>query len=183
MENQHLRDAPRLGFWIVTSFVIAVTVFPVVLNGAGPGNGGGRAADIWLTIGLALIPGSCVGLLQAYMLPFPSQFERVKWFGITVISTALGWVIVLAIMALLDRLQVLPAITGKLLPAFLDGLVTGSLMGAIIGLITGVIQGLIQPRLAHQWIVGNLISWSLGIAIPLAIFFALLSQIDFFFMM
>jgi hypothetical protein len=37
---------PRLGFWIATVFVIIITVFAVVLRGAGPGNGGGRAADL-----------------------------------------------------------------------------------------------------------------------------------------
>ena len=174
---------PRLGFWIATAFVIIVTVFAVILRGAGPGNGGGRDAALWLTVGLAIIPGSCVGFLQACILAFPSTQARLQWFGITVASTALGWCIVFALMNLLDRLQLLPAITGELLPAILDGLLTGALMGVIIGIMAGVIQGRVQPLSSRQWIVGNLISWSIGIAIPLAVFFAGLSQIDFFFMM
>jgi uncharacterized membrane protein YhaH (DUF805 family) len=68
---------PRLGFWIATVFVIIITVFAVVLRGAGPGNGGGRAADLWLTVGLAILPGSCVGLLQACVLALPSLGARV----------------------------------------------------------------------------------------------------------
>jgi len=181
MDSPHY--TPRLGFWLATIFVIIVTVFAVVLRGAGPGNGGGRAADLWLTIGLAILPGSCVAFLQACILTFPSTQARVQWFGITVVSTALGWCIVFALMNLLDRLQLLPVITGQLLPAILDGLLTGAVIGAIIGIIAGVIQGRVQPLSSRQWIVGNLISWSIGIAVPLAVFFAGLSQIDFFFMM
>jgi hypothetical protein len=174
---------PRLGFWLATTSVIIVTVFAVVLRGAGPGNGGGRAADLWLTFGLALLPGGCIGLLQAWKLAFPSTQARVQWFGITVVSTALGWCIVFALMNFLDRRQLLPVITSELLPATLDGLITGAMIGAIIGITAGIIQGRVQPLSSRQWIVGNLISWSIGIAVPLAVFFALLSQIDFFFMM
>jgi hypothetical protein len=54
-------------------------------------------------------------------------------------------------------------------------------MGTIIGLVVGILQQRIQRISWEDWIVSNIISWSIGIAIPLAVFFALLSQIDFFF--
>jgi hypothetical protein len=81
---------PRSGFWKANTFVIIVTVFAVVLRGAGPGNGGGLAAELWLTVGLAIIPGSCAGLLQAFMLEHASVWARIRWFGITVVSAAIG---------------------------------------------------------------------------------------------
>jgi hypothetical protein len=116
-------------------------------------------------------------------LGFPSLQARVQWFGITVASTAIGWCIIFALGTLLGRLQPLPAISDQLVPATFYGFLTGASIGAIIGLVIGVIQGRIQRLSARQWILGNLLSWSIGIAIPLAVFFALLSQIDFFFMM
>jgi len=180
MDSPHYTS--RLSFWIATIFVIIVTVFAVILRGAGPGNGG-RVSDLWLTIGLAILPGGCVGLLQAYLLAFPSRYARVQWFGITVASTALGWCIVFALMALLDRLQLLPTITNELIPSILDGLLTGGLIGIIIGLTVGVIQRRFQRIASRQWIVDSLISWSIGIAIPITLFFAFISQISFLFMM
>ena len=180
MDSPHYTS--RLSFWIATIFVIIVTVFAVILSEAGPGNGG-LVSDLWLTIGLAILPGSCVGLLQAYLLAFPSRYARVQWFGITVTSTALGWCIVFALMALLDRLQLLPTITNELIPSIIDGLLTGGLIGIIIGLTVGVIQRRFQHIASRQWIVDSLISWSIGIAIPITLFFAFLSQISFLFMM
>jgi hypothetical protein len=172
---------PRLGFWIATVFVIIITVFAVVLRGAGPGNGGGRAADLWLTVGLAILPGSCVGLLQACVLALPSLGARVWWSFTTIGNTSLGWCVVFALLALLGRLRLLPTITNDLLLAIFYGLLIGTLMGTIIGLVVGILQQRIQRISWEDWIVSNIISWSIGIAIPLAVFFALLSQIDFFF--
>jgi hypothetical protein len=54
-------------------------------------------------------------------------------------------------------------------------------MGAIVGSVSGLIQVHIQHLPARQWINRNVISWSLGIAIPLVMFFVLLSLMNFFF--
>lgn len=175
------RHTPRLGFWIATTFVIIVTVFLVIIRGAGPGNGGGLAADLWITVGLVLIPGSCVGLVQVFMMAYSSMRERIKWCGITVVGIVIGWCVVFALMNFLAQLQSLPTIGDQLVPAAFHGLLMGTLIGAIIGLVTGVIQGSVQGLLARQWITGNLISWSIGIAVSLAVLFAAISQISFSF--
>ena len=61
-----LQYTPRHGFWRATTVVIMFTVSAIILCGAGPGNGGGTAPNLWLIIGLAIIPGSYVGVLQAF---------------------------------------------------------------------------------------------------------------------
>src|SRR4030095_3495567 len=79
------------GFWVVTTIAIMFTCSFVLFRGAGPGNGDATTANLWLTIGLPIIPGSCLGILQAFMLEHSSIWTRVKWLGITVVSVAIGW--------------------------------------------------------------------------------------------
>ena len=117
MDSPHY--TPRLGFWIATTLVLIVTVFPLIFLGAFSGN--------WTNFGLLMIPSSCVALLQAFLLTFRSL--RVQWFGITVAGTAIGWGVVLILVPLLGRLQLSSTISDQLLLAALDGFIAGAPMG------------------------------------------------------
>jgi NhaP-type Na+/H+ or K+/H+ antiporter len=84
--------------------------------------------------------------------------------------------------ALLTQLHSLPAIiSGQFLQAAFYSFLLGALIGAIVGSVSGLIQVRIQHLPARQWINRNVISWSLGIAIPLVTFFVLLSLMNFLF--
>src|SRR6266498_4370532 len=168
---------PRLGFWIATTLVIIVAVFPILFLGAFSGNEGGNATNLWIHFGLVMIPSSCVALLQALMLVSPSLWTRIRWFSFTVAGTAIGWGAVFALQPLLKQLIFSSTLPDQWLLAALDGFVAAAPMGTIVGLVTGLIQGRIQPLSAREWLVGNLISWSIGTGVPLAVFFAGMSQI------
>ena len=171
---------PRRGFWIATTLVLIVTVLPIIFLGAFSGNEGGNATNLLIHFGLVMIPSGCVALLQALMLVSPSLLARVRWFGFTLAGTAIGWGAVFALEPLLRRLIFSSTLPDQWLLAALDGFVAASPMGAIVGLVTGLIQGRNQPLSARKWLVGNLISWGLGIGIPVAVFFAGMSQIRLF---
>jgi hypothetical protein len=172
------RYTPALGFWIATTFVIIITVFPIIILGTFSAMKDENATNLWLTFGLALIPGSCVGLLQTFMMAHPSIGARVQWLGATVVSTSIGWCIVFVIWTLIVPSRI--TIGTQLGPAVFYGFLAGAFIGAIFGLVTGIIQGRIQPLSAREWLVGNLISWSIGIGVPLAVFFGGISQIRLF---
>ena len=174
--------ASHLRFWIANTFVIIVTVFIVITVMPTPTDKGIFVTYVWLTLELAFVSGSCVGLLQSFLMPHFSFQAKVRWFGITVASIAIGWCIVfIRGYLLISQSQAsLINMSDQVLPAFLDGFLNGALMGAMIGLVTGLIQGYVQPISARQWLMGNLISWSIGIAVPLAVTFAGLSQIRLF---
>ena len=96
---------PRRGFWIATTLVIIVAVFPILFLGAFSGIEGGNATNLLIHFGLVMIPSSCVALLQALMLVSASLWARVRWFGFTLAGTAIGWGAVFALEPLLRRLQ------------------------------------------------------------------------------
>lgn len=171
---------PRRGFWIATTLVIIVAVFPILFLGAFSGIEGGNATNLLIHFGLVMIPSSCVALLQALMLVSASLWARVRWFGFTLAGTAIGWGAVFALEPLLRRLQHSGPISDQWLLAALEGFVATAPMGTIVGLVTGLIQGRIQPLSAGEWLVGNLISWSIGTGLPPAVFFAGMSQIRLF---
>jgi hypothetical protein len=172
MDSSHY--TPRLGFWMATTLVLIITTFPLIFLGAFSGN----EEDLWTNFGLLMIPSSCAALLQAFLLA--SRSLRVQWFGITVAGTAIGWGAVLLLGPLLGRLQPSSTLSDQFVLAALDGFVTGAPMGVIVGLVTGIIQGRIQPLSARELLVGNLISWSIGIGMPFALLFAAFSQIRLF---
>ncbi len=176
MGNQNFQNAPRLGFWIATTLVITITVLPFIFLGAF--NVGGHIGGLWLAVGLALIPGSCVGLLDALIPAFPSVQARVKWFSITTVSVTIGWCIVFILWNFLNRLQFSSTFSNDQLGlAVIDAFVTGAVRGAIVGLVTGLIQGSIQHLSMRSLFVGNLISWSIGVGISFAAFIAFILQI------
>jgi hypothetical protein len=181
MSNQNFQNTLRLGFWRATTIVIIITIFSIIFIGAF--TSGGLIGNLWFLVGLAIIPGTCVGILQAFMLEHASVSVQVKWFGIAVVSTAIGWCAVFALMAaLLAKIHSLPEIiSGQFLSAAFDGLITGALIGAIVGSVSGLIQAYIQHLPTRQWISSNVISWSVGVAIPLVAFYVLLSLMNFFF--
>jgi hypothetical protein len=174
------RYTPRLGFWVATTFVIIVTVFPIIFLGAFPGNEGERANALLRTVGVALIPGICVGLLQASIMAYPLRLIQLQWFVTTVVAVAIGWGAVSALSPLLTQLRQSSPISDQLVLATIDGFLTGGSLGAIVGLVTGIAQGWIQRLSMRQWIIGNLISWSVGVGVSFAMIFAAASQISFF---
>ncbi len=179
MGNQNFQNTSRLGFWITTTLVIIVTVFLFIFLGAF--NVGGYIGNLWLTVGLALISGSCVALLHALIPPFPSVQARVKWFGITTVSITIGWCIVFVLWNFLNRLQFSSTFSSDQLGlAVIDAFVTGAVRGAIVGLVTGLIQGSIQHLSMRSLFVGNLISWSIGVGISFAAFVVFILQIKLF---
>ena len=96
-------------------------------------------------------------------------------------TTSCGWCTMFAIQVLLGLLpQPSTNMSNQLISAIFEGFVNGALIGANIGKVTGIIQGRFQRSSARQWLVGNLISWSIGIGVPLAVLFAAISQIRFF---
>lgn len=171
---------PRLGFWMVTTFVILISTFPLIFLGAFSGTEGASATKIWINFGLLMIPSSCIALLQAFMPISRSLSARVQWLGITVSGTAIGWGVVLALSPLLGRMQPSSTINDQLVLAAVDGFMTGAPMGVIVGLVTGFFQACMQPLSARALLVGNLISWSMGIGIPFVLLFAAVSQIRLF---
>lgn len=173
---------PRRSFWILTTFVIVVTVFVVVLTVPTPSDKGIFIQYLALTIDLAIISGSCVGLVQVFQMPHLESLEKARWIAITILSVTIGWGIVFALGAWLGQwLEAFPTITNQLVLAIFYAFLIGASMGVIIGIVTGFIQARFQPSSARQWIVGNLISWSIGIAVPLTVFFTFLSQATLFF--
>ncbi|MFT3891841.1 MAG: hypothetical protein QM730_09435 [Anaerolineales bacterium] len=164
-------------FWLATTFVIIVIVFAVVLAGAMPSDKGSFVQYLVLTLELAIVSGICVGFLQSRLSP-PSFWAKARWLGVSVLSTTLGWSIVFVLEFLLIKwLQSSPIdISDQLAVAAFYGFVDGALIGAVIGLVTSTIQVLSYHLPARQWIMGNLISWSIGIGIPLAVFYAGISQ-------
>jgi len=170
----------RRGFWIATTLVLIVTVLPIIFLGAFSGNEGGTATNLLIHFGLVMIPSGCVALLQALMLVSASLWARVRWFGFTLAGTAIGWGATFALEPVLRRLQHSGSLPDQWLLAALEGFVAAAPMGTIVGLVIGLIQGRIQPLSAGEWLVGNLITWSLGIGIPVAVFFAGMSQIRLF---
>ena len=168
---------PSRGFWVITAFVISVTVFVVVLAVLTPSDKGIFVQYLALTLDLAIISGSCVGFVQVLRMPHLSSWAKARWIGITILSTTIGWFIVFAFGAFLGQwLQAFPTMSDRLVPAIFYGFLIGASMGATIGFVTGFIQIRFQPLSARQWIVGNLFSWSIGIGVPLTVFFAFLSQ-------
>src|SRR5215208_6982381 len=173
---------PRLGLWVATIFVIIVTVPVVVLSIPTPSDKGIFVQYLALTLDLAIISGSCVGLVQVFQMPHLSSWAKARWIGITILGVTIGWGIVFAFGAWLGQwLQAFPTITDRLVPAIFYGFLIGASMGAIIGFVTGFIQAYFQPSSTRQWIVGNLSSWSIGIAVPLTVVFAFISQLRFSF--
>lgn len=165
------------GFWRATTAVTIISVFAVVFRGAGPGNGGGTAANLWLSVGLAIIPGCCLGILQAFLLENASLLARIRWFGITVVSISIGWCIVFAIMAWLTKLQFFtPIILQGPFQAALIGFITGALPGAIVGYVSGLIQAYLQHLPARQWISSNVIIWGFSLGIPYAMILVIASM-------
>lgn len=172
---------PRFGFWIATTCVIIIVVFAVVLAGLALTSQSVFVAYLSLTLELAFVCGSCLGLLQSFMMPYPSSLARWRWFWITVMATIVGWCTMFAIQVLLGLLpQTSTNMSNQLISAIFEGFVNGALIGANIGQVTGIIQGRFQRSSARQWLVGNLISWSIGIGVPLAVLFAAISQIRLF---
>ncbi len=181
MGNQNFQNASPLGFWIATTIVIIITIFAVVLAGATPSDKGIFVQYLTLTLELALVSGSCVGLLQSFLILHHSSWAKVRWFGITMVSTVIGWCIVFVFESLLAGIHAsLINLSDKLVLAIFYGFLNGASMGAIVGLVTGIVQGRIQSLSAHDWIVGNIISWSIGVGTPLAVFFAVVSKIRLF---
>jgi hypothetical protein len=172
---------PPLGFWIITTFVIIITVLPIIFVGTFPGEEGERASALLRTVGVALIPGICVGLIQASILAYPLRLIRPQWFVITVAAIVIGWSVVFALGPLLTWLRQASPISDQLVLATIDGFLTGGSLGAIVGSLTGIAQGWIQRSSTRQWIIGNLLSWSIGVGISYAVTFGAASQISFFF--
>lgn len=173
------QDTPRLGFWVATTFVIIVTGFPTFFLGELLGKGGDLTSGLLFILGVSLIPGSCIGILQSLMLALPSRGARVRWFGITVASTAIGWCIIFIMWGLIVVPQPV-VISDQLESAVFYGVFTGVLMGVILGLVTGIVQARFQHLSTGQWLFSNVISWAIGMAVSLAIFFGSLSQITLF---
>jgi hypothetical protein len=177
MNSSHY--TPRLGFWIATTFVIIITALPIIFVGAFPGEEGERANALLRTVGVALIPGICVGLIQAFILAYPSKLIRPQWFAITVVAIVIGWGTVFTLEPLLAQFRSSP-VNAQLVLATVDGFLTGASRGAIVGLLSGIAQGWIQRLSARQWIIGNLLSWSIGVGISYAVIFAVATQAFFF---
>jgi hypothetical protein len=115
-------------------------------------------------------------------MPHLSVWAKVQWIGLTVVSTTIGWCIAFAFGVLIAKwFPNFPIFSDKIVIAVSIGLLIGTLIGVTIGLVTGIVQSRIQHLLAHEWLVGNLISWSIGISVPLILFLAILSQATFFF--
>jgi hypothetical protein len=180
IDSQHF--TPRLGFWVATTLVIIGSILVVFLAGARPSLEHIFGTYFAFALELAFVSGICVGLLQAFLLPQLSFWTAVRWFSLTVVSVVVGWCIVFAFGVLLGRQSPTSSIDigGQLALAIVHGFLNGVEIGAVIGLVTGIIQGRVQPSSARQWLVGNLISWSLGIGVPLAVFFGIISQISLF---
>ena len=169
--SQHI---PGRSFWVVTTIAIIFTCSFVVFQGAGPGNGGGTSANLWLTIGLPFIPGICLGILQAFMLEHSSIGTRVKWFVITVVSVAIGWYAVLTLMiALFGK----PVSIDNTLRAAFYGFLLSALIGVIVGSVSGLFQAYLHYLPVHKWIINNVVCWGLGIAIPLVTILVIVSLI------
>jgi hypothetical protein len=174
MSSPH--PTPRLSFWIATTLALIITTFPLIFLGAFSGSAGER----WRNLGLLMILSSFVALLQALLLISRSLTARVQWFCLTLVGTAIGWGTVLALSPLLGQMTGSSTISNQLILGAFDGFITGSPMGIIVGLVTGIIQGRIQLLSARQLLVGNLMSWSIGIGLPFALLFAAFSQVGLF---
>ncbi len=157
--------------------MIIVTIFPIIFLGAFSGNEGKHAIDFWRNFGLVMIPSSCVSMLQTLTLKYNSLRTRVQWFSITIVSLAIGWVLEFALGPLIGRLIFSTTISNDLIIAAFDGFITGIPIGAPVGLVAGLTHALFQRSAARQWIVGNLISWSVGIGVAFALIFAAFSQL------
>jgi predicted membrane-bound spermidine synthase len=177
-----LHYTPGLRFWVATTFVISISVFAVVLAGAIPSDKGVYVQYLSLILELAIISGSCVSLLQSSLMPQLSFWAKVQWVGLTHVSTTIGWCIVFAVAVLIAKwFPNYPIFSNKIVTAVSNGLVLGTLIGMTIGLVMVIVQGRIQHLSVREWLVGNLISWSIGISVPLTMFLVILSQATFFF--
>jgi hypothetical protein len=174
--------APSPNFWRATTIVIIVTVVVVPFLLPPPTTNGIFITYLWLTFELALVSGGCVGFLQAAMMPHLSFWDKARWVGITLGGTIIGWGIVFAFGNLLGKwFPNLPILSDQFVIAVFRGLLIGVSIGSIIGLVTGLIQAGVQRISAHQWIVGNVISWSIGVTVPIVVFWAILSTATLFF--
>jgi hypothetical protein len=175
------RYTSRLGFWVITTLVISFTVFPIIFLGNFPENESEHALALFSTAALALIPGGCIGLMQALTLAFPSMLSRLQWLVITVAATAIGWGVASALQPLFIQVQLFSTISDQLVLAAIQGFLAGAPTGAIVGLLVGIAQGWLQRLWPRQWIIGNLLSWSIGVGVSYSVIFAAVSQISFFF--
>jgi|RhiMetdeSRZDD1v2_1073273.scaffolds.fasta_scaffold251966_4 hypothetical protein len=180
MDSTHY--TPRPGFWIATAFAIVISIFAVVLAGATPSDKGIFVQYLSLTLELAIISGSCVGLLQSSLMPHLSLWAKVQWIGLTLVSTTIGWCLVFAFGVLIAKwVPNFPILSNNTVIAVSRGVLFGTLIGMTIGLVTGIVQGRIQHLSSREWLWGNLVSWTIGIGVPFTLFLAILSQATFFF--
>ncbi len=81
------------------------------------------------------------------------------------------------LFVILGQLHLLPRITQDFAPAIFKCLFLGSALGALVGLVVGAAQWYFgQMNLTPlSWIAASVVSWGIGVAVPLAVFFAGLS--------
>ena len=179
MDSPKYTSNPGCGFWVATTLMIIGSVIFVIvfLDAFTPRTKGAFVTYLSLTFEFGIVSGICIGLLQYSQLPHTSSQERMRWVGITVLGTTVGWFTVFAIGVLLATLPLdLPVLTDNIALAVFGGLIVGGSMGAIIGLATGITQARFYQHLGEDWIGNSLISWGVSIATLVIVLFAFLSQ-------
>lgn len=134
---------------------------------------------------ILLLPGTCHGLMQMHMLSRYTSRAPNVWFAITLGSASLGVGIALIILKYVLSTHALEnffTISNNIPASILKGIIFGTVVGSFIGSVIAVTQWFFARKIFNlpHWLFATATSWSIGLAIPLALLLGLVASMSGF---